>query len=309
MTPSRLWIIAGACLDLAGALLVVTSFSQGGVRLLGGVVLVLAGSFMVFQGVLRSARQPGTQFGKPIHAEVSKWRIEPELRGPIPRKVQLAPSGRRLALWGGVLVMILGGYVFFFTKQASVGNEAIEELGVRTQGTVHDKQARDGPTGTGYYLYYNFRDQNGSGVRSSVRVPESVYSSVSVNDAVEVIYLPSDPLVHVAPGISESRTSPPALLLVAGFLAAPLLMAEIIRRRHRTLVSRGEAVAGVVRELRGRGQAQSFSVFYTVEGQERSLRGSLRGANLREGSLLTVLYLEDNPDASLLYPSSFYRAI
>lgn len=264
MTPSRVWIIAGACLDLAGAVLVVTSFSQGGLRLVGGIALVLAGSFVVFQGVVRTLRQSAPQGAKPAkQPDLSKWHAEPELRGPTPRNVQLAPSGRRLAVWGGLLVLTLGGYVFFFTSHATPGQAAIEKLGIPTKGTVHDKQTRDGPNGAGYYVSYNFRDQAGNGVRSSVRVSESVYSSVNVNDSVDVIFLPEDPLIHVVPGISESRESPSALLLVAGFLAAPLLMAEIIRRRHRALVSRGEPVPGVVRELRGRGQTQSFSVHYT----------------------------------------------
>jgi hypothetical protein len=308
MTPSRVWIIAGACLDLAGAVLVVSSFTQGGARLLAGIALVLAGSFMVVQGVFRTAQSPEPS-GKPVTPDLSKWRPELELRGPTPRNAQLAPVGRRLAVWGGLLILALGGYVFFFTSHAPPGQEAIEELGVRTKGTVHDKQIREGPGGTGYYLYYNFRDQAGSGVRSSARVAESVYSSVNVNDPIEVIYLPDDPLIHVVPGISGSGGSPPALLLVAGFLAVPLLMAEIIRRRHRTLVASGEPAPGVVRALRGRGPVQSFSVHYTVDGAEHTLRGSLRGANLREGSLLTVLYLADNPDAALLYASSFYRAV
>ena len=309
MKSRRLWIVAGACLDLAGAVLLATSFSQGGFRLLGGIALVLAGSFLVFQGVLRRVGPTESQDGKGRQPDLSKWRMEPELRGPTPRSVQLSPAGRRLSIWGGLVILALGGYVYFFTNQAPPGQESIEQLGVRTKGTVHDKQTREGPSGTSYYLYYNFRSEAGSGVRSSVRVPESVFSSLNVNDEIDVVYLPDDPLIHVVPGISETRTSPPALLLVAGFLAIPLLMAEIIRRRHRTLVSRGEAVPGVVRDLGGRGHVQSFSVRYTAGDQERSLRGSLRGANLREGSLLTVLYLEDNPDASLLYASSFYRAV
>jgi hypothetical protein len=309
MKQRRLWIVAGACLDLAGALLVATSLSQGGVRLLGGIALVLAGSFMVFRGVLRPPQPAASRGGKPIRPDFSKWRSEPELRGPTPRNVQLAPSGRRLAIWGSVVILALGGYVYLFTSQAPPGQEAIEELGVHTKGTVHDKRTLEQANGTAHYLYYNFKDEAGSGVRSSIRVPESVYSTVNVNDTIGVVYLPQDPLIHVVPGISENQKTPPAFLLVAGFLAIPLVMAEIIRRRHRTLVSQGEAVPGVVRELGGRGQVQSFSVYYTLGEEERSLRGSLRGANLREGSLLTVLYLADNPDASLLYASSFYRAV
>lgn len=310
MTQGRAWIVAGVCLDIVGAVLVATSLAQGGLRLAAGIGLIVAGSLLITRGVALSAARDGErETRRPGKSGVSKWRPEPELRGPTPRTVRLSPAGQRLAFGWGLLVVVAGGAAFFFTQQAGPDNSILEEQGARATGRVHDKTVREESGNRNHYIYYNFQDERGSGVRSSVLVPEATYGAVNVNDPIEIVYLPEDPLIHRAEGLSESRAKPSVILLAFIFLGLPLAMAELIRRRHRDLVSRGTPVAGVVSNLRRRGAAQVFSADYTVDGRQHSLRGTLRRSNLREGDPVTVLYLPEHPDASVLYATSFYQAV
>ena len=59
MTQGRVWIVAGACLDIVGAVLVATSLAQGGLRLAAGIGLVVAGSLLITRGVALSAARDG----------------------------------------------------------------------------------------------------------------------------------------------------------------------------------------------------------------------------------------------------------
>jgi hypothetical protein len=279
-------------------------------RLAAGIGLVVAGSLLITRGVgLSATRDEQQETRRQGRSEVSKWRPEPELRGLVPRTVRLSAAGQRLGFGWGLLVVVACAAAFLFTQQVGPDTSILDQQGVRVTGRVHDKTARGESAGTNHYIYYNFQDAQGNGVRSSAHVPESVYAAINVNDPIEIVYLPEDPLIHRAEGISEPRATPSVIVLAFIFLGLPLAMAELIRRRHRDLVSRGTPVAGVVSNLRRRGAAQLFSAGYTAEGQQRSLRGTLRRSNLQEGDLVTVLYLPEHPDASVLYASSFYQAV
>jgi hypothetical protein len=310
VTQGRVWIVAGACLDVVGAVLVATSLTQGGFRLVAGIGAVVAGTLLITRGVaLSTAREGWQEARRQGKSDISKWRLEPELRGPVPRIVRLSAAGQRLAFGWGLLVVVAGAAAFLFTQQAGPDSSILDQQGIRTTGRVHDKTVREESAGTNHYIYYNFQDERGNGVRSSARVSESIYGAVNVNDPIEIVYLPGDPLIHMAEGISESRATPSVVVLAFIFLGLPLAMAELIRRRHRDLVSRGTPVAGAVSNLRRRGAAQVFSVDYTVDGRQHSLRGTLRRSNLREGDFVTVLYLPEHADASVLYATSFYEAV
>jgi hypothetical protein len=310
VTQGRVWIVAGACLDIVGAVMVATSLAQGGFRLVAGIGLVIVGSLLIARGVAFSAAtDEGHETRRRGKPEISKWRPEAELRGPTPRTVRLSAAGQRMAFGWGLLIVVAGTAAFLFSQQAGPDSAILDQEGARTTGQVHDKTTREESGGTNYYIYYNFRDERGNGVRSSARVSESTYAAINVNDPIEIVYLPEDPLIHRAEGISEVRAKPSVVILAFIFLGLPLAMAELIRRRHRDLISRGTPVAGVVSNVRQRGAAQVLSASYTVDGRQHSLRGTLRRSSLREGDLVTVLYLSEHPDASVLYATSFYQAV
>jgi hypothetical protein len=80
------------------------------------------------------------------------------------------------------------------------------------------------------------------------------------------------------------------------------------RRFHKRLVSHGKPTAGIVEGVRRRGATRVFTVRYKLHGQEGRLRGSERNPQRADGDAVTVLYLPEHPERSLLYSASLYRA-
>jgi Protein of unknown function (DUF3592) len=305
---ARLWIIGGAALDLGGAVLIARNVPQIGPPLAAGVGLLLIGSVMVFQGVLRSSReqagrQPASRDALP------GWSPEPELSGAPPRPVRLSRTGMLSAGLWGVMAAVVVGYLFLAPPRAAPVPQLLEVAGATATATVHAKNERQtaagGPT---YYVSYHFVTVQGSQVRESQRVPRAVYDDVVVGDSFEVIYFPENPQQSFAARL-ERREIPPVVRWIAiGVLAAMLFVFDLQRRFHKRLVAYGKPVAGLVEGVRRRGANRVFTVRYKLHGQEGQLRGSERNPQRADGDAVTVLYLPERPERALLYRTSLYRA-
>jgi hypothetical protein len=301
-------IVAGAVLDLVGAVLIARGVPEIGLPLAAGVVLLLAGSLLVFQGVLGISKEQAQQ-QPPSAGPSSGWRPEPELRAPPPRRVVLTRTGKlSMALWAAMAVVV-AGYAFLAPPRPASLPPLFEAEGVAVTGTVHDKNERnlavDGQT---YYVYYNFQTQDGAQVRASRSVPRRVYDDVAVGDTLEIVYFSDDPHVHFA-GLLEREELPPAVRwIVAGALAALVFGFDHQRRYHRRLVSQGTAVAGTVEGVRRRGANRVFTVRFQLHAHQGSLRGSERNPQRADGDLVTVLYLPERPERAVLYSATLYRA-
>ncbi len=305
----RYWIAAGVLLDLLGAVLIVTSLPQGGMLLAAGVSSLVAGSLVVYRGVLRLSpvREAAAPRARP---QAATWQPEPELALPPPRRVRLGPSGRLLAMLWGSAILATGAVLYFAPRGPATVPALLEEHGVRTTGHIHRKNSLElAAGGTTFYLYYNFADQRQDRFRSSVQVSERLYRSYQVDDPVEVLYLPENPLVHVVPELTERPKSPWLTGAILALLAVLVVIAAFQRRRHKRLTANGVTAAGVVSELSRRGARQTFTVTYEVQGEEKSFRTSERIPSLTAGDRLTVLYLPDKPEDALLYRLSLYRAV
>jgi hypothetical protein len=307
-TRARLWIVAGVLLDLAGAVLIARSVPEIGAALAAGVGLLLAGSAMVFRGVLGISRgQVGPQPSS--RAALAEWSPEPELSAPPPRPVQLTGTGKLSAgLWVMMLVMVVG-YVFLAPPRPARMPPLLESEGAAATAVVHAKNEREAASGvTAYYVSYHFETERGEQVRESRRVPREVYDEVAVGDSFEVVYLAENPQQNFAPQFDRQELPPAVRWLAAGLLGGLLFLFEQQRRFHKRLVSHGKPVGGVVEGVRRRGASRSFTVCYKLHGQEGRLRGSERNPRRADGDAVTVLYLPERPERVLLYCTSLYRA-
>ena len=302
------WIVGGAALDLAGAVLIARSVPEIGPTMAAGVGLLLAGSVMVFRGVLGISRRPPDHAPRPAEA-LSGWKPEPELRIAPPRPVRLTTTGKlSAALWGG-MVLLVAGYVFVAPPRAARLPPLLEAEGVTATATVHDKTQRDTTAGeAAYYVAYHFATNDGTQVRESRRVPRAVYDAVAVGNSFEVIYFPENPQQNFVERLDREET--PAMLrwTAAALLAAVVFVFDQQRRVHKGLVSRGKPVAGVVEGVRRRGGTRVYTVRYRLHAQEGRLRGSERNPHRADGDIVTVLYLPERPEKVLLYCTGLYRA-
>jgi hypothetical protein len=304
----RGWIVAGALLDLAGAVLIARSVPEIGVPLAAGVGLLLAGSALVFQGVLRISRK---QAGQPTPARASgnAWSPEPELNAAPPRPVQLTRMGKlSAALWGAMALAVVG-YVFLAPPRPAPISPLLEAEGSAATAEVHAKNERDtAPGEPSYYVSYHFATARGEQVRESRRVPRAVYDELAVGDTFEVIYFPENPQQNFVPRLAGQEIPPALRWTAVGLLGVLFLAYDQQRRFHRKLVSHGKPTGGVVEGVRRRGATRVFTVRYKLHGQEGRLRGSERNPQRADGDAVTVLYLPERPERTLLYGTSLYRA-
>lgn len=303
----RGWIVAGVLLDLAGAVLIARSVPEIGAPLAAGAGLLLAGSALVFQGVLRMSRKQAEP--PPSRGAGKAWSPEPELNAAPPRPVQLTRVGKLSAgLWGAMALAVVG-YVFLAPPRPAPISPLLEAEGAAATAEVHAKNERNTASGEpSYYVSYHFETGRGEQVRESRPVPRAIYDEIAVGDSFEVIYFPDNPQQNFVPRLAGQEIPPALRWAAVGLLGVLFLAYDQQRRFHRKLVSHGKPTAGVVEGVRRRGATRVFTVRYKLHGQEGRLRGSERNPRRADGDVVTVLYLPERPERTLLYFASLYRA-
>ena len=306
---ARLLLVAGAVFDTLGAALIALSFVRETETLYLGLVLMAAGSVFVVLWARENSRQRSGDTAPASGVSTKGWTPEPELTRPLPRHVVLTPVGRwRTLLW----VLALGAAVMYanvMPGRATPQQETLQRFGVGATGVIHRKESRShGGGATVYYLYYNFEDADGKGVRASAAVDEQAYSAFQEGDSIEITYLPEDPFFHEAKGFGDGRRTRPLGYPWVALLAIAIVALEVHRIRHKRLAMYGKPIAGVVTKLTRLGAATAYSVQCAAAGHRRTLRGSERAPRLRTGDSVTVLYLPGKPQQIVLYRLCLYRA-
>ena len=312
MAEAAPWIVAGVAVDLLGAVLIVTSLPEIGPTLMGGVAALVGGSVLVSVGVIRKTTSgPRAPAGpEPGDASDRGWSPEPELRQPLPRRVRLSRSGRRIVLFWALLTVAVPCYILFAASRSRTPDSRhVSEYFHESQGEIHDKQVRDGPNGPRYHLYYRYETDQGDQYRASLQVEKQIYDSFNVGDPITVKWFPQNATVHEVVGLETGPEQPPVLPFTVGFTVLMVVIFEAVRRRHRNLTSHGVAAAGMIESLRRRGAAYIYVLSYAADGQTRKLRGTERELALRQGGPLTVLYDPGKPHRALIYRLSMYQSV
>ena len=312
MAKAAPWIVAGVAVDLLGAVLIVTSLPAIGPTLMAGVVALVGGALLVAVGVIRKTMSgPRAPAGsEPGDRSSGAWSPEPELRRPLPRRVRLSRSGRRIVLFWALLTVAVPCYILFAASRSKTPDRRhVAEYFHDTQGEIHDKQVRDGSNGPRYHLYYRYHTDRGREYRASIQVEKPIYDSFKVGDTVTVKWFPQNATVHEVVGLETRPEQPPVVLFTVGLTALMILIFETVRRRHRSLTARGIATAGVIESWRRRGAGYVYVLSYAADGQPRKLRGTERELELSQGDPLTVLYDPGKPHRALIYRLSMYQSV
>jgi hypothetical protein len=306
-SQARLLLIAGAVFDTLGAAFIALSFVRETETLYIGLVLMAIGSVCIVLWTRQNSSGRGAGQASSSQVSAKGWAPERELTRPLPRQVVLTPLGRwRTILW--ILAMAAAViYTNVIPGRATPKQETLRRFGVEVSGEIHRKDVRTHDGGPAYYLYYNFQDGAGNGVRASIAVDDGIYSSFQEGDSVDITFLPQDPFVHEVNGLGDGRAAEPLGYLWVGLLAVAIVALEIHRIRHKRLAMHGKAIQGIVKKVTRLGAATAYSVQCTAGGHRRTLRGSERRPGLRAGDSVTVLYRPDKPHHMILYRLCLYR--
>lgn len=307
-TKSR--IGGGIALDVAGLALVVASIPNADWKLGAGLALMLAGTWLISTTLRGPA--PETPAPEDVRSARNRWRPEPELRQDPPRRVRLSASAKIVVMAWLMMLIVGGGYAYLtvFTRNPGPPSQALLEAeGARGVATIHRREVRENAEGEPRYgLYYNFTDQEGSAVRSSVNVSKLLFERYQEGDHLDVRYLPGDPLAHFLPEVTRPAFAERGLLMALVGLAFLAYLLEGRRRRHLRLVKHGTPVAGVAENVRRRGGARVYDVRFRVNGREGSLRATERNPMRKNGDVVTVLCDTRGPEDAEIYQQCLYRA-
>jgi len=315
MIDRKRWIlIAGIVLDGVGAVVIALSLPEAGLTASIGVGCLLIGTLLISFGLERSRSiEDSDSPAKPTEARLKRWKPEQELRAATPRRVRLAPLAQVIVFSWTAMILVGGFLLWERVAGLEPGHPAravIDEAGAQGVAAVHEKRVRQTANGEPrYYLYYHFADAEDRELRASAQVSAEIYRRYDEGDQLEVVYLPEDLALHYLPEITRSARTIRIGLAIGAVLLALAVVLDIQRRRHRRLVSRGEAAAAVVERVTRRGSARAYEARYKVGGREGVVKAVERGRTIEPGDLATVLYEPSKPEDVLLYRTSLYRAI
>ena len=311
---SRVWLALGASLAVSGGIAIVTSLPDGGEILWVGVGLVALGSLSLRMGLDRAQRdrpEAGPATSSRATTPPGSSGIEPELRGPSPRRVQMTARGRAVVLiWTltlAIFAILVHRHFGMLTPVEMQGR--LDEQGAAAVAEFHGKEVRELPDGkTLHFVGYNFLPASGSPVRISRSVTAGVFARLREGETTRVLYMPGNPELHYLPDLT-SPVPTRIVFLACGLLLAAAGFAEAQRRLHRRLVASGAAVSGTTANVRRRGGVRSFLVNFDIGGVRRTLKGTERNPDLRNGQRATVLYDPAASTRAVIYRLALYRAL
>ena len=309
---SKVWFAAGASLAVSGGFAIVTSLPAGGATLWAGIGLIALGSLALRRGL--DAYQPDpvqrAERAEDEEAPSVSNHVEPELRGPVPRRVALTGRGKSIVITWTVTLAVFASlaHQHFGRLPPPAEKSRLESGGAESTATVHSRDARLLDTGqTLYFVGYGFSTEAGIPIRISRTVPPRVFDSLHDGETMQVRYLTANPEIHYLPEIT-SPVSTGFVFFIGGLLLAAAGFAEAQRRLHRRLVMGGTPVSGFTADVRRRGGVRSFRVNYNINGKRQTLKGTERNPDLRSGQAATVLYNPLIPTRAVIYRLALYKA-
>jgi len=249
--------------------------------------------------------------------------IPSELTGPLPRRLQATGSGQYFgllapallavavaaALWGGV------DAVQQMQRKAALRRDSSEIVGEIS------RMRKGKSSGTVYYTFTS----NGIAFTGKAEVPGFLQYSLRGSSILAIRYLPANPdvnhpaawewsLIYWHPLPSDLVHLPDFssdLQLFFGLLilGAPGLVFFMGLRSGRKLLAEGLPTVGLVTKCTP-GTRGSFLVryeFHTEDGKVAN--GSCGGSRKEIGAKVCVIYLPQNPQRNMTYPSSYYRVV
>jgi hypothetical protein len=232
-----------------------------------------------------------------------------ELRGPLPRRVQMNSTNASAMVVVVVLCLGVGGVmvasgcrgILTQTRQRS----ALRQEGRDTVGKVTATHAGHGSPTVTYAFEANGLNYSGKAELTNYRL---VFHE---SDQIAVRYLPTNPTVnHPADwewsGLEIMDLIPEVFML---FLASVGVVALVALFRDRTLARRGRPAKGVVRDCSpGKSDFQVEYEFRTDDGVPVTGHSSSPD-EYGAGARVCVLYLPQKPRRNSMYPLRYFEVV
>ncbi|HZP07584.1 MAG TPA: hypothetical protein VFB43_21985 [Terracidiphilus sp.] len=234
--------------------------------------------------------------------------IPPELIGATPRNVRITGNGILNACMSALFLAAAVGLFYWLgnqgirtmQKRAALRANSLVATGVVTELTYigtrsHTPHAR-----------YTFA-VDGTSYMGESNVPSRLQSSFQQFRQVPIRYLPTNPAINHPADWEDSTSSAWAPLLVPIILVPSGILMLSTQRRQKKLLTEGTPGAGVVTACtRVKGGYNLKYEFTTAGGQ--SIAGRSSRSNSQEvGASVCILYMPQQPDRNVLYPSDYYR--
>jgi hypothetical protein len=238
------------------------------------------------------------------------WQPPAELLRSRPRDVRLTGAGRALLVFA---ILLLAGAppvgVLFFVK-ATLDHEQRHELmaqGKGMQARVTRRWVKRGEHPQYMVEYvYETADQTH---QDRISVGRSSWSGLEEGSILPVIYLPSNPQIHLVPG-HEGGLMPLWLpyLIFFGMAAGGWLMTRPIAAQ-RLLLCEGRPAPGVVTDNRKTQHhtSEAHYTFVTLSGALAKGKSDQQKKPPPVGSILCVLYEPDRARHNHVYPLQLVR--
>lgn len=242
-----------------------------------------------------------------------EWQPEPELQNSlIPRRVAKrypVPLFWRLFFPSAIMIFLI------FTNWTIIKQEYITRYGNPATGIVQDKEAllkHGSSIRYRYRLTVSYQTSSGDKVVDTFTSSRWEYDCHKVGDSIELMLDPSNP--------REARilsTKGQGLIYFFLEIAAVMLVyigINILRKKfnkHRKIVSNGQAIWGVIKEVRSSETPTKVIVDYKIGGTyyQNKIHVLMYPQDYREGEYITLLVNTNNPEEFVVYPSASYKAL
>jgi hypothetical protein len=237
------------------------------------------------------------------------WRPPSEIAGTGPREVRL--NGRGKSLVGAMLLLLAGGLVmsvFLSRKTAREAAErsALEASNVESQATVTRHWRADDKSETpmiAYRFEYDGRIYHGTS-----SAPLAEWKDLDVGSSVTVRLVASNPLISHPTAWARSDLPVWMAWFTLAMFATPPVAAFLMLQRSKRLLRDGRAApARVTGHRRGKGDTKLIYEYPLPGGGVGKGRGGQTGLPTAIGSIITVLYDQENPKRSSPYPMTHIR--
>ncbi len=237
------------------------------------------------------------------------WQPPRELQHSCPREVRLKVAGRLLL--AVAVICLVGAPVagaLLYVKAAADRNQRRELIangrGGRAVVTRRWMGKGDHPS---YFVDYTY-EAGGRSHAGQIGVEFSTWIKLEQGTELPVLYLPLDPRRHLVPGFEDQLTPLWLPCLVAGVAAATGGLITLPLRWQRGLLSEGRPAPGVVLSHK---RSQHMTVarydFMTLSGAIAEGKTEAVKNPPSVGSLLCVMYEQDNARNNRTYPFSLYE--
>jgi hypothetical protein len=242
--------------------------------------------------------------------------IPPELRGALPRDIELTTGGKATAFFAAILAAaaVIGAMLMSISYQQSREREAQREReAVFTSAEVTRIAVNRDDEGTRRTVTYAY-EVDGRSFSGRQRLRRSDRRPLGTGDAITIGILPSEPATSWVRGYESSGFPLFVIPIVSLSLLGMAAGVAASLRRQWNMLSDGRVTLARVTNLKkvNSDKRRAYKVtceFQTLSGAPQSSRYETGKTPPPVGSVIPILYHRDNPKRTSAYPVPLVRTV